>query len=85
MGYTFVFKRTEKKYLLSQEAYLYLKKSIGGYLLPDKYGKSTICSIYLDTPDYRLIRASTEAVNYKEKIRLRSYGTPLLADDRVIS
>ena len=83
MGYTFVFKRTEKKYLLSQEAYLYLKKSIGGYLLPDKYGKSTLCSIYLDTPDYRLIRASTEAVNYKEKIRLRSYGTPLLADDRV--
>ncbi len=83
MGCTFVFKRIEKKYLLPREACLYLKKRIGGYLVPDSYGKSTICSVYLDTPDYRLIRASAEAVNYKEKIRLRSYGTLLSADDRV--
>nr|WP_315989023.1 polyphosphate polymerase domain-containing protein [Desulforamulus aquiferis] len=39
-------------------------------------GSHTICNIYLDTPDYRLIRASIEKPVYKEKIRLRSYGVP---------
>ena len=32
-------------------------------------------SLYLDTPDHRIIRSSIEAVDYKEKLRLRSYGT----------
>ncbi len=31
-------------------------------------------SLYLDTPDHRIIRSSIEADNYKEKLRLRSYG-----------
>ena len=44
--------------------------------VPDKYGKSTVCSIYYDTPDKRLIRASIEKPVYKEKLRLRSYGVP---------
>ena len=35
-----------------------------------------ICSIYFDTDDYRLIRASLEKPVYKEKLRLRSYGAP---------
>ena len=40
----------------------------------DQYGKTSIASIYYDTPDYRIIRASIEKPKYKEKIRLRSYG-----------
>ena len=43
-------------------------------LRPDAYGKSTICNLYFDTPDYRLIRTSLEKPIYKEKLRLRSYG-----------
>ena len=42
----------------------------------DSYGKSTVSSIYFDTADMRLIRASIEHPIYKEKLRLRCYGTP---------
>lgn len=53
-----------------------LLAEIGEYLTPDTHGISTICSLYLDTPDFLLIRNSIEAKTYKEKLRLRSYGTP---------
>lgn len=76
-----IFQRIEKKYLLSPEQHHMLLSEIGHRLEPDKHGRSTICSLYLDTPDYRLIRASIDAKAYKdsvykEKLRLRSYGTP---------
>ena len=70
------FKRTEKKYLMSASEYRSLIGRIGKYLVPDEYGKSTICSAYLDTPDHRIVRSSIEARNYKEKLRLRCYRTP---------
>ena len=44
-------------------------------MIPDEHGESTICNIYYDTPDFRLIRRSLEKPVYKEKLRLRSYGT----------
>ena len=69
-----VFKRIEKKYLLSEEKYDALFRRIGTRLRPDAFGRSTVLSLYLDTPDHRIIRNSIEAVNYKEKLRLRSYG-----------
>ena len=67
-----IFKRVEKKYCisLSQKDALFAK--IGAYLVPDAYGKSTICSLYLDTPDHLLIRNPISAIAYKEKIRLRN-------------
>ena len=40
---------------------------------PDDYPRSTVCSIYYDTDDYRLIRHSLDGPVYKEKLRLRSY------------
>lgn len=49
----------------------------------DKYGLHTICSIYFDTDDDRLIRNSLEKPIYKEKLRLRSYGVPKSDDDGV--
>ena len=73
---TYIFRRIEKKYLLTQEQYQALLAEISEVLIPDAYGKSTICSVYLDTPDFRLIRASIDAKTYKEKLRLRSYGVP---------
>ena len=38
--------------------------------------------IYYDTDDNRLIRSSIEKPVYKEKLRMRSYGTPC-GEDRV--
>ena len=70
-----IFKRIEKKYLLSEAQYEALFQRIGAHLKPDAFGRSTVMSLYLDTPDSRIIRNSIEAVDYKEKLRLRSYGT----------
>ena len=75
MDLTCNFKRIEKKYLLSEQQYEALLRRIGGHLTPDVYGRSTVLSLYLDTPDHRIIRDSIEAADYKEKLRLRSYGT----------
>ena len=70
-----IFKRIEKKYLLTEAQYEALFQRIGAHLKPDAFGRSTVMSLYLDTPDSRIIRNSIEAVDYKEKLRLRSYGT----------
>ena len=75
MDATCIFKRIEKKYLLTEAQYAALFQRIGTYLKPDEYGRSTVTSLYLDTPDCRIIRNSIEAADYKEKLRLRSYGT----------
>ena len=71
-----IFRRVEKKYLLTEEQHAALMEHLHGLIRPDTYPKSTICSEYLDTPDFRLIRASMAATVYKEKLRLRSYNTP---------
>jgi hypothetical protein len=42
----------------------------------DAYGETSILNIYFDTPDYKLIERSLEKPVYKEKLRLRTYGTP---------
>ena len=71
-----IFKRYEKKYRLNTEEYNKFMSIIRYKLVPDNHGRSTLCSLYLDTPDYRLIRDSIDAISYKEKLRLRSYGVP---------
>lgn len=71
-----VFKRYEKKYLLTCEQHQALMKQVGDRLILDAYGRHTICNIYFDTDNYELIRASLEKPHYKEKLRLRSYGVP---------
>ncbi len=69
-----VMKRYELKYLLSAEQTAFLKERLKGYMEIDQFGLTSIASLYYDTPDYRLIRASIEKPPFKEKIRLRSYG-----------
>ena len=76
MGTTYIFKRIERKYLIDEVTRKRLLLRMKDQLLLDEYGKSTICSLYLDTPDHRIIRNSIDADVYKEKLRLRSYGTP---------
>lgn len=74
--YQSVFKRYELKYRLKDENYKRFTEAISEYMEIDCYGKTTICSLYFDTDDYRLIRASIEKPVYKEKLRLRTYGVP---------
>lgn len=69
-----VMKRYELKYILSAGQLEYLKKSLEGYMHADSFGKTSIASLYYDTPDRYLIRTSVEKPEFKEKIRLRSYG-----------
>ncbi len=69
-----VMKRYELKYLLSGEQTAYLREALRGHMEADQYGKTSIASLYYDTPNYRLIRTSVEKPAFKEKIRLRSYG-----------
>ena len=69
-----VMKRYELKYLLSKEQLAYFMASISRYMKIDKYGLTSIASIYFDTPDFRLINKSLEKPQFKEKLRLRGYG-----------
>jgi SPX domain protein involved in polyphosphate accumulation len=74
-----IFERIEKKYRINGVQNDALLQGIGSRLLEDKFCRSTIQSLYLDTPDHRIIRKSIEAKGcsaYKEKLRVRSYGTP---------
>lgn len=69
-----VMKRYEVKYILNKDQLSYLRKALLEHMTVDEYGKTTISSLYYDTDDYRIIRASIEKPIFKEKMRLRSYG-----------
>ena len=77
------FQRYEKKYLLTPAQYQWIFQQLQSRMQVDEYGMYPICSIYFDTDDYRLIRASLEKPVYKEKLRLRSYGAPSRMEDPV--
>ncbi|MBP1753610.1 MAG: hypothetical protein H6Q59_8 [Firmicutes bacterium] len=74
-----VFNRTEKKFIITDEVYRAIKQQLGEYMELDAYSRNgdfyTICNVYYDTPDHVLIQKSIENPIYKEKLRLRSYGT----------
>ena len=71
-----VFERHEKKYLITEEVYQSLLKRLEEYMHPDQFGLHTICSLYLDSDDFLLANRSMGKPDYKEKLRLRSYGLP---------
>ena len=75
MGYTQSFNRYEIKYMLTDEQRTAFEAAAGDMLIRDKYGKYTICNIYLDTDDFYFIEHSLDKPVYKEKLRVRSYGT----------
>ena len=61
-----VFKRYEKKYIIDGGQYEEVKNYLTYNAVPDEYGKSRVCSLYDDTPDNRLIRASLDkSIYYK--------------------
>ena len=71
-----VFKRIEKKYMLTRPQREALLQAFQGHMQRDAFGRHTICNLYLDTDDYALTRRSIEKPLYKEKLRLRAYGVP---------
>lgn len=70
------FARYETKYRLTAAQQAFLERRMQAYMKKDCYGEYTICNLYYDTEDWRLIRASIEKPAYKEKLRVRSYGIP---------
>ncbi len=75
-----VFNRYEHKYLLDQDTYQKVIAVMDAHMDLDAYNQNhrpyTIANIYFDTDDHFLIRNSLSKPDYKEKLRLRSYGVP---------
>lgn len=74
------FARTEKKYLLPAQKFHDLWEGLQAHMRRDVFGETTINSLYLDTPTFYLIRQSIEKPIYKEKFRIRGYGSISSAD-----
>ena len=74
MAFQTVFRRYELKYMLTVQHKDIIQQVMEPYMALDKYGRSTIRNIYLDTNNFRLIRRSIEKPAYKEKLRIRSYA-----------
>ncbi len=70
-----LFQRYEKKYLLTEAQYRQVLDAIREKMVPDAHARYSIKNIYFDTEDYDLIRTSVDGADYKEKLRLRAYGT----------
>ncbi|MDR3316151.1 MAG: polyphosphate polymerase domain-containing protein [Coriobacteriales bacterium] len=70
-----VFARQEEKYLLDEDTGKRLIAGLGSALIPDDRGSALVSSLYLDTPEHVLIRRSIEKPDYKEKLRVRTYGS----------
>ncbi len=70
------FQRVEHKYLITQEDKDKLLDVIFEHIQEDAYHRYSLHNIYYDSNDYIMIRKSIEGLNYKEKLRVRSYGNP---------
>jgi hypothetical protein len=75
-----VFNRYENKYLIDAHTFEKLEHCLSDHMEPDAYNRNretySIMNVYYDTCDNQLIRTSLQKPRYKEKLRLRSYGTP---------
>jgi hypothetical protein len=75
-----IFNRYENKYQISEDTFVRLQDRLAGYMEMDSYNQTRftypIRNIYYDSADSYLIRTSLSKPSYKEKLRLRSYGTP---------
>jgi len=71
-----IFKRQEVKFVINQEQYAQIYERIADKIPPDEFGEYLVQSLYFDTENWDVIRASIEKPMYKEKMRLRCYGVP---------
>ncbi len=82
MSDLYIFKRYEKKYLISTAQHAALLRAIRPVMTEERFGLHAICNLYFDNDGFDLIRTSIDKPVYKEKLRVRSYGVPG-PDDRV--
>ena len=75
-SFTDTFERKEVKYRLNAKQHREVLDALAGRMVADEYGRTRITSLYFDTPTRDLIARSLEKPLYKEKLRLRWYGTP---------
>lgn len=75
-----IFRRIEQKYILDEKQKNNLLKKILPHLEKDKFYKSEVNNIYFDTEHNDLIIKSIDKPRFKEKLRVRSYGTPGMND-----
>ena len=68
------FARYEVKYLITEAQQEALRSAFADHMKADEHPKYTIRNLYCDTDNFRMIRDSLDKPDYKEKLRLRSYG-----------
>ena len=71
-----IFKRYEKKYLVTHKQADAVISNLSKYMVPDEYGTYWVQNLYFDTNNWDVIRKSMDKPLYKEKLRLRYYGAP---------
>lgn len=75
-----IFNRFEHKYKIDTKTLTKVLEVMDKHMEPDSHCENhslyTIANIYYDTEDNALIRESLSKPEYKEKVRLRSYGIP---------
>lgn len=75
-SFTDTFERKEVKYRLNAKQHREVLDALAGRMAADEFGRTRITSLYFDTPTRDLIARSLEKPLYKEKLRVRWYGTP---------
>lgn len=75
-NYQATFQRHEKKYALPKFLTKEFLDDLKSYMQQDEYGHHTISSIYYDTQDFKVAQENLKKPDYKEKMRLRTYGCP---------
>ncbi|MDR1669919.1 MAG: polyphosphate polymerase domain-containing protein [Oscillospiraceae bacterium] len=76
-----IFKRYEKKYLVTREQGCALQEHFLQHMEADQYGSYLVQNLYFDTENWDAIRESVAKPVYKEKMRLRCYGLPKQGTD----
>jgi hypothetical protein len=70
--------RREYKYLVDETTAIEIRRRIAGICVPDEFtdarGRYTVDTLYLDTPDLRMYRATIENEGRRHKLRIRSYA-----------
>ncbi len=82
MSTQMIFQRYETKYILTEEQKEKVLQAMSSHMALDEYGRTTIRNLYYDTGNYLLARRSIDKPEYKEKLRVRSYG-PAGEQDKV--
>jgi len=69
-----IFKRRERKYLITKEQGAALQRLITRYAEIDRQGEYLIQDLYYDTDNWDIICKAIEKPLFREKLRLRFYG-----------